>query len=310
MKTISTILMISVIVLFSCKKQDSTEIITPTPTLEDNILISKIVQLDTTKVAPLDTLQITNFTYDNLKRLSKIRITYYPLLTANSDTGFSSNVTLFYNGSDTVLYKTINQYQEYTYKATITSFFSFSATMLYDSTIRVSISPLSGTTTYIKKTIFNNNTATVYNKNYYTNGIQYDTILSTFTKQNSNYTSQNNIRVNTPSGNEISNFSCIYDNKNNPFNKLFSFYNSNIKLDIGDVTPFNYGKSNNVTEINNTSILQNAPVGTIPSRVNYKYFYTYNSNNYPTEVRIQKVSLIGIAFSNDNCNKIKYFYTN
>jgi hypothetical protein len=310
MKTLKTILIISTILIFSCKKQENVEIVSPTDsTSNDNILVNRIIKLDTTKIAPLDTVQITNFTYDNLKRLIKIRITGYPVLNANNDTSYSNNATLLYNGNDTIPYKSLNQYQEGLYKANVTAFFSISPTLRYDSSIQVPLSPTFNNSTNVKKIVFNGNSANVYSKRYSTNSISADTIISTFTKQNGNYLTQNNIGVNTIGTNSIVNFTAVYDNKNNPLMRLGFLLNNEINIYYYEVDPFAYGKNNNVTEINNTQINQNAPSGTIPSRVNYKYFYTYDSNNYPTEVRIQKVNVVGTTIS-DKTNKIKYYYTN
>jgi hypothetical protein len=308
MKLTFTILITSAILLFSCKKDSTEEITSPNTVSDNNILISKMVQLDTTKVAPLDTINVWYFAYDNINRLSSLKLIGYPI--NNNQSSYSNDAVLFYNSNDTIPNRVVTQFQEGfgSYRATLTSFINYSPTLRYDSLIQIPLLATNISSTTVRKTVINNNIETIYNTRYSNNFINRDTIVSTITKQNGNNVLESNTGPNPLQPNNIAKFACTYDNKNKPFNNKIGFlFNDSKEYNFYQVDPFQYGKNNNVTEINNTLISSNAPAGTVPSRVNFKYFYTYNGNNYPIEVRIQKVSVVGTTFI-ENTNKIKYFY--
>ena len=87
----------------SCQKEIGT---TENPVINnDSTLISMYVELDTTLISPADTLSKILFTYDNLKRISRLQyFTYHNGLIVPAD---SHESRFLYNSSDTLPYKEI-----------------------------------------------------------------------------------------------------------------------------------------------------------------------------------------------------------
>jgi len=290
--------------IISCQKEISVENeTTPTPTTDDSIYISKVIALDTSKVAPLDTVYIATYGYDNLKRVIS-----YSYLTYNNtgivDSAYCLLATKIYNGNDTIPYKQIAWFKETSSKWVDTSYYQYvtgTSTLIYDSTIERTIQPQSTDLfTFAEKYSRINNSLSRnianYQNNIFTNS---DVFTYNFITQNNNIVNQQD-----DAWGSSNSFICTYDTKSNPFSRPgTSSYLSSVFFDmkIGDTDadPTFYEQKNNVIEITNTSL---------PSTTHYKFDYQYNSKNYPTEIVIQDIG----SSNNFNLkvNKIKLKYTN
>jgi hypothetical protein len=306
MNKIFTFISLLTILLTSCQKEVSVDNgTTPTPTTNDSIYIKKVIALDTTKNAPFDTVYVTTYSYDNLKRvISNFYFEYNN--TGHIDTSnFYYNVGKYYTGTDTLPFREITFTKEGNYAIRNTNYLTYSNTtsaLIKDSTIVIeqSIIPTtSDTSIIVNKYVRQNNLIQRIEKTIYPNSTpNIDTFVYSLMKQNGNITSQqdNYYGSNT--------FTCSYDTKINPLarvNNYASFRHFGfLDLKIGDTDndPTFYEQPNNVLEINNTSV---------GASNHYKYEYKYNTKNYPTEVTLKIIS--GGLFDK-GINKIKYQYTN
>ena len=303
MKKFITLFITLTLFLISCQKEisENDELI-PTQPINDSIYISKVIALDTSKVAPFDTVYIAKYGYDNLKRVIS-----YSYLTYNN-TGAADSVycllaTKMFNGNDTIPYKQIAWFKETSNKWVDTSYYQYinGISLIYDSTIERTIEPQSADLfTFTEKYSHINNSLS-RNISNYQNNIFTGSDVFTY-----NFITQNNNVINQQDNawGATNSFICTYDTKSNPFSRIgTSSYSSAIFFDmkIGDTDadPTFYEQKNNVTEITNTSL---------PSSIHYKFDYKYNSKNYPTEVAIQDMG----SSNNFNLliNKIKFEYTN
>jgi len=89
----------------SCKKSDSNPSNSSTGTL-----LSEFVELDTTKAVGSDTLTVTYYTYDNLKRLSTVSYIFFDNYVR--DVASYNTYDLSYNGTDTLFDKSIHKLLE------------------------------------------------------------------------------------------------------------------------------------------------------------------------------------------------------
>ncbi|RZL29886.1 MAG: hypothetical protein EOP00_37180 [Pedobacter sp.] len=216
-----TFLFFFAITLFSCQKEINSENeILPTPLPSDSIYISKVIGLDTTKAAPLDTLYVANYIYDNLKRV----VSYTYLTYGNTgmvDSVFCLIVSKKYSGNDTLPVKQIAWTKETTNKWVDTSYFQYqtgTSAIIYDSTISKDIEPQS-TDIYTSAEKYTHSTNAISRKisNYLNNTFLSSDVFSySFTKLNGNILTQQD-----DAWGSTNSFICTYDNKKNPFNEHF-----------------------------------------------------------------------------------------
>lgn len=296
------------ITLFSCQKEISVENGTSqTLITSDSIYISKVIGLDTTNAAPFDTIYVANYVYDNLKR-----VVSYSYLTYGNTGMLDSTLCIIaskkYNGNDTLPYKQITWTKEASTKWIDTSYYQYlagSTLLIYDSVISKDIQPYSTDIyTSVEKYAHLANTIsrsiTNYLNNIYTNSNNFSYNL---TLQNGNIVTQ----LDTTWGSSHS-FICAYDNKPNPFSRVgispYSYAGFfDIQIGDTDADPTFYEQKNNILEINNSNGSSSPQIVT-----HYKYFYKYNTRNYPSEVDIQNVGSSNNY--NQNINKIIFKYTN
>lgn len=304
----SIFILVLTIIFISCQNEFSLEngdntTTTPPALINDSILISRVVGLDTTKIAPLDTLYVANYTYDNLKRV----ITYSYLTYGNTgsvDSAYCFIASKKYIGNDTLPYLQINLIKESNYKRLDSAFYQYAtgtSTLIKDSTITIDIQPASSDIyCIVEKYTSTSNSLTRKLTDYLNNTfLSTDEFTYNFLKQNGNIVTQqdNSFGANN-------NFSCTYDNKINPFFKPGTSpysYAGFFDLKIGDkdADPTFYEQKNNVIEINNSAS---------PSQTHYTFSYRYNSRNYPSEVIIRNVGSTNNF--NQMINKIKFSYRN
>ncbi len=103
---------ITIFSFVSCQKDYSPTIVPTTdstikPT-NDSTLLKMYVKLDTSHTPGRDTLVKMEFEYDNLKRVNQFRYSEYDSATGEFDYEF--NFQFFYNGTDTLPFKSINEY--------------------------------------------------------------------------------------------------------------------------------------------------------------------------------------------------------
>lgn len=293
------ILLLSVVAVSSCQKEFTTDqIIDPPPVINnDSIYTKKIIALDSTKAAPFDTVYVVTNTFDSRKRLESSTVFYY-YNSGAIDTTFSYLIaTSFYNGNDSLISRAKTRLRDYdTYDGN--RYFNYAAgtgILLSDSSLDTD---LATGLQYVSLTKYNwtGNMLQRIQTDYDlpNNYIVKDTSNFTITKQNGNIIrQQDNYLYSTP--NDVT---CSYDSRPNPSYKSFFYLGNFGFLDIDGSDPNFYQQRNNLTEVVNVSTA---------NPFHFKYFYKYNSRNYPTECAIQDVNG-GALFL--NINRIKYLYTN
>jgi len=302
-KNYTLLLFWGIITLLSCKKETSLEIAPVTPEIVgDSIFISKLVALDTTKLAPFDTVYTSTFKYDNLKRV--VTNSYFEYNnTGHKDTSSYYFITdKSYNGNDTLPFKQITSIKD-GIKSLNVNFYSYetgTAIISTDSLISQDVYPFDPVI-YTDVRNYNHianpilSKRTVYYNNVYSGS---GTFMYNVTRKNGDIIDQQD-----NAWGRNNNFSCAYDTKINPFSKAgtSSFGNPgfiDLVISDSDIDPTNYEQPNNVIEINNIS-------GT--NKTHYIYNYRYNSKNYPVQVTLKNLNGT-VLFK--GINKITYSYTN
>lgn len=261
------------------------------------VLVKKFVLLDTTRTAPNDTLRVIYFTYDNSDRLTKVSTIYYNWTGAPDTTSFNqpywSTRSFYYNGTDTMPFKTINARRSNVGFAWIIKDTSYRK---YDAASRL-ISDSSYTYGYISGNI--NPGSFGSNFMSYTYGAQYvvrklytithngaplevDSVLQSAANGNVYY--QKDPRPVSPNFGYTLHPTCnfIFDNHPNPMNKNGAFtepiYNSYNDFGIG----VNFENQKN----NYTSVKKSVPIPSGSNDIEFTYKYTYLSDGYPASVSI------------------------
>ena len=270
----------AIIFLISCQKESNVEP-QPNPTpispivVDDSIYISKFVDLDTTLFSGQDTLQTSKYFYDNLKRVVKIEYTEY----LPSGPSLLDRSLYIYNGQDTFATKVIE------------TLFNLPSMSLYNS-----LPPDTGYYTFsngnlIKDSIrpFNSFIFRVSNYSYINTQI-----LSSFNSAGNifyNYFTPIRVNNNTISQKDSTisstnyNHTLSYDNNPNPFfNKPAGPSLTTYKKSYLPREAF----YNEIVNAKNNPI-EVKEVGSSPGSTvfQYKCFYTYKSNGYPSIVRIK-----------------------
>ena len=311
-KIFSVLFFISLLSI-SCQKESSLENgLTPNPvpipTVNDSVYLSKIIDFDTTKPALFDTVLISNFTYDNLKRL--VSQNYINFINGIRSVSPFDSYELFYNGLDSLPYKTIQKSEELPNRFIYTSFYTYlpgTAKLLTDSGIGHRVLPVTSDSGFtISSYTYGVNSVTEISRSYNNLNSYYGRDTGTYfniVKLNGCITSQQyKSSIKQPYNAPInSTLTCTYDISNNPFAKIF-------REDIGfirynDLRPgvndFNR-RNNRLTMYYQSTAGSLIEIGSAVNR------YKYNNKNFPTEVTAIDYNA-GTVF---NSSKSKYFYTN
>jgi hypothetical protein len=295
-----TLALLASIILFatSCKKDSAPD--NNVPTTNDSILLSKVVVLDTTKTAPLDTMDVSYYSYDNSKRVTVATLYGY------DGTGTIKSTEIYkysYTGADTLPSKMLETYSDASEQINSTSFYAYypgTRNVSWDSTIFREINPpYTFEDTSVSRYIYTNDFVTITSEFYTSSGQQVNPPHNIYiTKQNGNIVSQRD----TISNAIAESYSCTYDTHKNPYYNV-AWYNNLSIVSTYKTYPDGFGLNNNVTEINNTS--KNLSNPTSIETTHYKYTYTYRADGYPVEIIMKDM---GSTYPTTS-NKIKYYYT-
>lgn len=112
-----------VFAIVACQKQIEGPIVQPaSPILNDSIYLKQYVEIDTTASPGSDTVHKYDFYYDNAKRISGFLLTQYNY---NPVMKSYSNVKYYYNGNDTLPFKTTMYIQDGGLTYLDTTFYSY-----------------------------------------------------------------------------------------------------------------------------------------------------------------------------------------
>jgi hypothetical protein len=257
------------IVLFACKKDTQPNDVSNT---EDTILLTSFFGLDTTQMAPNDTIFKYHIQYDNLNRV--ISLTSKDYINGVFDTFYISKFV--YNGNDTLPVKISNIITEGGPAFYDTTFYTYNSngTLLSDSLIFIRVdhtTPPEGITrryTYVPNGVYTQETQ------YYDNSLESSfSYIFDIIKQNGNIISQRDTLAQGVFGEH---FTVSYDNHPNPISVI---YPVSPYLELMWELPFHTQK-NNMTEFNYDGW---------PGVFN-KMFYTYLSNGYPSHAIVQTIT--------------------
>jgi hypothetical protein len=273
-----TLLLLASLFLFACQKEVSQDTTSPTsPKDNDSTVLSKFIELDTLS-GRTDTISVSIFEYDNLKRLTKVNIISYfnnlPDLTDNYDKLF-----YYYNGSDTLPNKTLEVSRDkINMKDSIIRFYTRNANQVVvrDSLIDFYADANVFDTTAItsKYTIYTD--SVVENYSYYNPAASLgnqEKFKHLLVRTNNHITQQICSQYLAPVYDELFNSNFQFDDKPNPFFKM----NINYPIAMSaDIDPYNLALKNNI--LKRTTKEQFQPLYT------KIYNYTYNNLNYPKTV--------------------------
>jgi len=260
------------------------------------VLLSEFIELDTTQLAPYDTLDVKRFQYDDLNRGAIS--TDFQYINGVPDIHNSYTFTYHYSGTNTTPDKVIDSYQDVT-TLVDTNYFSFSNAFSKDSVIETSITngvtqvdgisvdetSANGSFVFERQAIYNasGNSLT---------GLELDTVSQT--KIDGNVVSQTAITFpdSASFGNFGRNATFSFDNHPNPFggsgnNTINTAHIYDIEADGIDEAP----QKNNYVDINEPAS------NSYESTFHKKYQYTYNANGYPATVVVYDWSSGSPVFS-------------
>jgi len=244
-------------------------------------LLSELVDLDATLSAPDDTSFVEKFSYDNSERVTESLQLEYNL--PGVDT--IEKDTYYYNGSDTLPYKTLHyenspdsallpfdvayNYESGNINGTSTIYYFYlSGKLIEDSAIGYNYTQ-TNTYSYVGNSVIRNQSST-------TNGTANSVYVDTFyqTSQNGNLINQIDTLYRAPSFDNITEgFAYQLDDHPNPlYNRSITPF-AVLEIDGLNADP---EQKNNFTSINSYSASPNDSTSEIDS-----YVYTYNSNGYP-----------------------------
>lgn len=281
MKIINGFVIITMIFFFnSCKKEPSTDLPPGTvDTSKNNVdtLLYKFIEIDTTKLAGLDTMVQIEYSYDLKKRISQIKQYVFDIINQNGLPRLSST-KFIYAGNDGLPSIRVTE-QSSTFPASLDTTFLFynSGSSLSKDSTRLILDTSPGYS-YVRKQeyLYNVNQTTVIRTDYYTTPISVTTTTIT-----SKYTSGGNVAlyhsVNNYQSNVDQNFT--YDNHPNPFN-IKGTIGYIVLTDLSGLTVFtNMGSINNFTSLDNLYVDYAAHIYN-----SYSFSYIYRSNGFPESV--------------------------
>ncbi len=265
-----------VTIFFSCQKGFSTEDNTTNNATTDTVLLlKKFIVIDTTLIAPNDTIYKYSFFYDNFKRCTSFKITdgidsveFYNSYVGN-DTFINKRKVIFFNTNDSIV-----EFYKYDNNKKIIA----DSILEYGSMNSNFFINFQNTT---------NQSGLVTNSS---NGNQFE--YNKFVTLRDNSGNLLSIRDSLFLFNgtsyaltETSNSTITYDNKINPFYNLVPKFLANLILESNQVYTFDPFMS--LTQKNN--ILTEVRVSSSSSLYNFNNTnqFTYNSFNYPNIVRIK-----------------------
>lgn len=282
----------SVICFVSCQKGGNES----NDGIADNIYIDKIIQLDTSYSPGLDTIQITEFSYDGQKRLVQAKITAFVHGTHNVD-HISINERL-YIGSSNFPYKSVNRglYPNNNSDTTF-HFYNSQDQIVKDSTV-----------IYVNN---NGHTKIVYKLSTYASG-SYMAVAKRYDFPTGSFVHMDSFRCQRTMNpdNLVSMFDSVYytgnpfvdrfqttntyDTRKNPFSKLsmnYLFYPFDYDIGIiGSGGGIEYLSTNNFLTQN---ITQLSPSGGTLNYTTIQMYYTYDNNDYPVIIKGSS-NLLGI----------------
>lgn len=238
------------------------------PAIDDSILLSKIILVDTTQVSPTDTISIFEYTYDIKKRVIKTKLTEY----YKTDDEDSIVLNYFYSGNDTLPFKMFEDGYFWHYRS-----YDGSARLLKDS---INLSFDVGTEEPYRTNYFT----------YYTDRIVIHTIAYAFVPDEYydtviHITTNGNISEQLSTRNYNNNFTFEFDTHPNPLYKIKNNLNPGGLIFTGDSTFVIGQQKNNYTAIRNPS----------NGHDEYLYQYGYKANAYPAYFRQYHI-LEGVTF--------------
>ncbi|HTB99138.1 MAG TPA: hypothetical protein VK705_00505 [Ferruginibacter sp.] len=253
-------LFILLIGIASCKKTNNSS------PGSNTIHLKEFLQLDTTKQAPYDTMEIDTYGYDNLNRpTTSASITFSPDFPGIADSGTSSNSIFYYTGSSTTLgFGITNDYDRFGSGGNDTDYTLAYSGISKDSDISdgnpaiVTEDFVSGATVIEKTTDYSYSPAQ----------LSYDTVTQTIV--NGNVVAQVDDQIYNQT-----NFTVSLDTHPNPFYFGNGSQNEGV-LSTGDNNIMEEPQQKN----NNTELYSTTPGGPM----HLKYQYTYNANGYPATV--------------------------
>ena len=260
------IFLVSVFTIISCQREVDDIPDRPTNTnSNDSIYLKQYVEIDTTATPGLDSIYKYEFYYDNAKRITGYLHTQY---INNLNEKVLTNVKYYYNGSDTVPFKTTQHTKDGAFSYLDTTFYTFiNGKVSSDSVIfyRENNHEL----LYTSKTDFSASGQNVILKSRYVTyllgvpTVTIDSCLVSITMTGSNISTQS-----VPPGFLFWDYSKFtYDNLANPF------YRIDIHYPIAGYSFFEAERNNCLSQQN----------GTDPSSLSSHYIvtYTYRADGYP-----------------------------
>lgn len=257
----------------------------------DSSFLSKVVYRDTTLPSGADTFQITLFSYDNSKRLSRM-LSYYDYAGAIDTFIYDFR----YAGADSLPFLMIEKDINYNGPGTSSTdsfYYTYSGpAVAKDSAVRWIYPSASYDGTLVHQFSVNGSVARMYIKEYAYVGsvltmLNYDSAFYNMGLASGNISAQSYLDGGSAFYNSLQ---ALYDNRPNPFRKIIKF-----KFHCFENVPFG-----------SYSIQQNNPLQVQYDRFfmtdNESYTYVYRSDGYPVSGTLLSVS--GLA----GYNKVQYIY--
>lgn len=294
--------------LLSCQKELSfTNGTTPiNPIVNDSVLVSQLLALDTTKASGLDTVFKYLAYYDAQKRITNNILIEFDNTGSVLDTFF--NQTYYYTGSDSLPYKTtifINEYMSTSNRDT--NYYTYANTagreLLYDSIVTKGHPPFptnhrAEATKYVYAGNFIRGMRNYYDQNIPSGN---DTLNAHITKINGNITSQTDTLDLNPFGGfaQARSYTLSFDNHFNPLRGL------NLKFPyLGFEIPF-LGDNIQAKNVTQVKLILSYSFAVPDDILHYQYSYKYRADGYPLEIVAKDLG----STNPIRHNKIRYFYT-
>lgn len=296
------------ITFYSCSKDQSFELGTDTPSnssvVTSNSRLVKFFEIDTTRIAPADTVYREFYSYDALNRIIKKRSLE---IKANGDSGYFVTTNYVYNGPETMAQKLFIVEKYFSVPADViydTAFYNFANNKIVKDSVTSSedyylSQNYTYNTNYINRTFSqvdagNGFSQTGSSKIYQTK------IGNNITAQTDTFTSINTL---FPADTDYSKFSATvsYVNNPNPFSPIANATRRNYLSDdlglAGDAAP---EKLITQQQYSISKWTNNGPVSVlINSQLNYTY--SFRPDGYPTSATMLRVS-------NGNTKKTKILF--
>lgn len=260
------ILVIGIGGLLSCQKEITGEDnLNPPVVVNDSNYLHKIYFLDSVVAGAKDTVRVVSYHYDNDKRVTQVTDSMEDVLGLLP----VSIHTYYYNGSDTIPYKSMYQRYSVSIPASIDTQVTFH---FYDASLKrvrdsVSDYTSSGTANwYVTHFLYSGNTITLQRNSIVFNTTQTD--------------NRGNIIHGTNGDDE---FEYQFDNRPSPFARLSNF--RALQLDLGGEEFYDYYLLRNY---NNYTRCTETYAGTQEYDYDYSNKYTYRADGYPVRRWIEE----------------------